>query len=146
MTILGLMIVIMDLLKLLCMTLTILLCLITGVDIQSCRRCSWPRGEGADGKTKRLALLTPDKLTSDGDSCSASGACWAEQLWVEARTERGKPQVCKQRREQTSNQSCAARRALKLGGGKFCLNICYVYIKAIFVLWCIYDWLFTAAW
>lgn len=26
----------------------------------------WPWGEGVDGKTKLLALLPPDKLTSDG--------------------------------------------------------------------------------
>lgn len=82
--------------------------LITGVEILSCRRCSRSRGEGADGKTKRLALLTPDKLTSDGASCSASGACWAEQLSVEPRTGRGKPQVCKQKHEQTNNQSRTA--------------------------------------
>lgn len=66
-------------------------CLITGVEIWSRRRCSWPRGENADGKTKSLALLTPDKLTSDGASCSALGACWAKQLSVEPRTERRKP-------------------------------------------------------
>lgn len=78
------------------------------------QRCSRPRGEGADGKTKRLALLTPDKLTSDGASCSASGACWAEQLSVEWRTERGKPQVYKQRHKQTSNQSCTAFDACSL--------------------------------
>lgn len=60
-------------------------CLITGVETLSRRRCSRPRGEGADRKTRNLALLTPDKLTSHGASCSASGACWAEQLSVEPR-------------------------------------------------------------
>lgn len=57
---------------------------------------SHPRGEGRGGKTKRLAWLTPDKLTSDGASCSACGACWVEQLSVESRTEHRKPQVSKQ--------------------------------------------------
>lgn len=62
-------------------------CLITGLEIQLCQRCS--RGEGADAKTRNLALLTPEKQTSDGALCSASGACWAEQLSVEQRTELG---------------------------------------------------------
>lgn len=77
-----------DLLKLPCMTLTVQY--VSLLVLKSCpaERCSWPRAEGADGKTKRLALLTPDKLTSDGALCSASGACWAEQLSVEPRTER----------------------------------------------------------
>lgn len=66
-------------------------CLITGVEIWSQEICSWPRGEDADGTTKGPALPSPDKLTSDGASCSALGACWAKQLSVEPRTERMKP-------------------------------------------------------
>lgn len=77
-------------------------CLITDSEIVYHQRCSRPRGEDADGKTKCLGLLTPDKLTSDGASCSASGACWVEQLSVEQRTEQGKPQVYKQAHKQTS--------------------------------------------
>lgn len=80
--------------------------LIARAEIRPCRRCFWPRGEDADGKTKCLALLTPDKLTSDGASCSASGACWAEQLSVDEDRAREAPGL--QTKTWTNNHNCSA--------------------------------------
>lgn len=86
-----------DLFKLTCMTCTIHYVSSLVMNFYPAEDAlAHPRGEGRGGKTKHFARLTPDKLTSDGASCSASGPCWVEQLSVESRTEQRKPQVSKQ--------------------------------------------------
>lgn len=81
---------------------------------------SGPRGDGADGKTRHLGLPSPDKLTSDGASCSASGACWAEQLSVEAEdVARGAPGL--QTTTRTNKQSGNELASKALRGGKHLL-------------------------
>lgn len=93
-----------------------------------------PRGDGADGKTRHLGPPSPDKLTSDGASCSALGACWAEQLSVEAE-DVAKGARGLQTTTRTNKQSENEQASKALRGGKCLLQkhlLCYGCIQIVF--------------